>query len=250
MSSHFSFILKPKLLKFLKNIIIILFLGITSFSYSQIYEVGVSAGKSIFIGDIGETNFINIRTPNIHNDYVYGLNFKWNRSARHSYRFSYIKGEIAAKDLSSEDPRRQERGYNLNSPINEYMIGLEFNFFEFDLHKYENLFTPYIMSGVIYSTYNEQKLMNNDLQMQLQKDSTFGIPMILGLKYRFRNNLIIFAEGGARYTFTDNIDGNNYNDELINYNFGNLNNNDWYIFYKLGITYTFGRNPCYCNIGK
>ena len=213
-------------------------------SFSQIYEVGVSYGKSNFIGDVGNTIFIN---PN---DDTFGAIIKWNRSPRHSYRVTYLRSILSANDLDSEDPRRIERGYNFETPINELSLGMEFNFFEFDLHKYENLFTPYIMSGVIYSTYNEQKLMNDDLEMQLQKDSTFGIPMILGLKYRFRNNLIIFAEGGARYTFTDNIDGNNYNDELINYNFGNLNNNDWYIFYKLGITYTFGRNPCYCNIGK
>jgi len=229
---------------------IIIFFLFTQLSYSQIYEVGISVGRSIFIGDVGATNIVKIKTPLIQEDYVYGLNFKWNRSSRHSYRISFIKGELAAKDISSKDPRRLERGYNFYSPISEFLIGLEFNFLDFDLHEYQNFFTPYLMGGVIFSKFNEQKLINNDLEMQPIKDSTFGIPMIIGLKYRFENNIIVFAEGGARYTFTDNIDGNNYNDELINYNFGNINNNDWYIFYKLGVTYTFGRNPCYCNIGK
>jgi hypothetical protein len=74
--------------------------------------------------------------------------------------------------------------------------------------------------------------------------------MILGLKYRFYDNYILSIELGARYTFSDKIDGNNVSDDYLNYNFGNINNNDWYMFTKINLTYTFGRNPCYCNIGK
>ena len=41
--------------------------------------------------------------------------------------------------------------------------------------------------------------------------------------------LILALEVGARYTFTDNLDGSNpKNDNLIK--FGNINNNDWYVF--------------------
>ena len=46
--------------------------------------------------------------------------------------------------------------------------------------------------------------------------------------------------------FTDNIDGSLSNTE--NYtNFGNINNNDWYVFSLINLSYTFGRKPCYCN---
>ena len=72
--------------------------------------------------------------------------------------------------------------------------------------------------------------------------------MLVGFKNRMYNNLIFFIEIGARYTFTDEIDGN-FNREN-DFNFGNLNNNDWYLFSNFGVTYTFGKNPCYCNIGK
>ena len=29
--------------------------------------------------------------------------------------------------------------------------------------------------------------------------------------------------------------------------FGNINNNDWYVFSLINLSYTFGRKPCYCN---
>ena len=45
---------------------------------------------------------------------------------------------------------------------------------------------------------------------------------------------------------TDNIDGSFSNDENMS-NFGNINNNDWYMLSLVNISYTFGRKPCYCN---
>ena len=55
-------------------------------------------------------------------------------------------------------------------------------------------------------------------------------------------------EIGARYTFSDKIDGSLPYNENFNYTFGNENNNDWYMFSGFNLTYTFGRQPCYCNI--
>lgn len=213
-------------------------------SFSQIYEVGISYGKSNFIGDVGNTTFIK---PN---DNSIGSIFKWNRSARHSYRFSYIISELSADDLESSDPRRIERGYNFETPINELSLGMEFNFFDYDLHDYDVLFSPYIYSGIVYTSYKEQILINNSIENFNKKKQTLGIPIILGLKHRLYNNIFLSFEIGARYTFTDDIDGNINSMESSNYNFGNINNNDWYMFSNFNLTYTFGRNPCYCNIGK
>jgi hypothetical protein len=225
------------------NKIIAIFL-FTQISFSQIYELGVSYGKSNFIGDVGDTRFINPI------DDAFGGIFKWNRSARHSYRVSYIRSKLSANDLESNDPRRIERGYYFETPIDEFLVGMEFNFFDFDLHDYDIVFSPYIFSGISFTTFKDQLLINNVINSSENKSSTFGIPMILGLKYRFYDNYILSIELGARYTFSDKIDGNNVSDDYLNYNFGNINNNDWYMFTKINLTYTFGRNPCYCNIGK
>ena len=224
-----------------KIIILTLF---TQISFSQIFEIGVSYGKSNFIGDIGNTKFINPK------DAVYGGVFKWNRSSRHSYRFSYMRSKLSANDLESEDPRRIERGYFFETPINEFSLGMEFNFFDYDLHDYDVLFSPYMYTGIIFSTFDEQLLINSIITSSNKNKSSFGIPIVLGFKHRLYNNFILSFEIGARYIFSDEIDGNNVSADNLNYNFGNINNNDWYMFSNISLTYTFGENPCYCKIGK
>lgn len=226
----------------MRNIIIILFILISNFSYSQIYEVGFIIGKSNFIGDIGNTSFIKPKNN------IFGGVIKWNRSPRHAFRFSFLKTKLEANDFDSSDPRRIERGYKFKTPLNELSIGMEFNFFEYDLHDYNIIFTPYLYTGIIYSNFNEQLLINNIISDSSKKISTFGIPVVIGLKQRILYNFILSFELGARYTFTDKIDGNSYNTNGIIYNFGNINNNDWYMFLNLNLTYTFGEKPCYCNI--
>ena len=51
---------------------------------AQTYEIGVFAGGSNFIGDVGSSKYISPNQPAL------GGIFKWNRSARHSFRFSLI----------------------------------------------------------------------------------------------------------------------------------------------------------------
>ena len=238
-----------KIFKF-NHLVLITFLFIGNFCYSQIYEIGYISGKSNFIGDIGETTFINPINNKISNDWINGIHFKWNRSPRHSYRFSYISTDLAANDFNSSDPRRIERGLNFRTPLKEYSLGMDFTMFDFNLHEPYNIFTPYISSGIIYSKFNKQFLDGDEIITHNSSKNTFGIPIILGIKYRFLNHFIVSFELGARYTFTDDIDGNSFNDEFISYDFGNINNNDWYMFSVLNVSYTFGRNPCYCNIGK
>ena len=69
--------------------------------------------------------------------------------------------------------------------------------------------------------------------------------MTVGAKLRVNQFLILGAEIGARYTFTDNLDGSNpegSNEE--SYQFGNIFSNDWYVFSGITLTYTFKRKPC------
>ena len=80
--------------------------------------------------------------------------------------------------------------------------------------------------------------------------SSVAIPMVLGYKASLGKMAVVGFEIGARYTFTDDLDGSNpvkglENNENIK--FGNVNNNDWYVFTGITFTFTFGRKPCYCN---
>jgi hypothetical protein len=55
--------------------------------HAQIHEVGVFLGGSNY-GDIGPTTYISPNRPAI------GVLYKWNKSPRHSYRFSYTQSKI------------------------------------------------------------------------------------------------------------------------------------------------------------
>lgn len=221
---------------------IIFFILTIQFSHSQTHEIGVFIGGSNFIGDVGATNYI---APA---QLAFGGIYKWNRSPRHSFRFSLIYTELKGDDLDSDDPRRIERGYEFNNHIVEASLGLEFTFFDFDLYDGRNKLTPYLYSGISAAYYDNFYYTKQGVRTSENTTSlAFGIPMVLGVKAKFMENFVLAAEIGARYTFSDEIDGSvpDYNNDAPTA-FGDLNNNDWYVFTGITLTYTFGDKPCYC----
>lgn len=222
------------------TILVISILGLNS-GQAQINEVGLFLGGSNFIGDVGATDYI---SPN---QFAFGGVYKWNRSPRHSWRASLMFTELEGIDTNSDDPRRIQRGYEFNNEIIELAVGMEFTFFDFDLHTGKKLTTPYLFGGLSVAHHDNHYFFNG---MQTQENTSswaYGIPMALGIKTTFLDNFILSFEIGARYTFSDEIDGSIPDDQnRQQYRFGNINNNDWYVFSGVIITYTFGLNPCYC----
>jgi hypothetical protein len=217
------------------NLLLLLFLGIST--QAQIHEIGVFVGGSNYIGDVGSTTYIAPNEPAL------GLLYKWNKSPRHAYRFSYAQSKISSNDLNSKETSRSQRGYHFENSIKEVSLGLEFNFFDFNLHESSTKITPYVFSGVSYflSKYTlTDTQIGISLEGRAERRKSIAIPMILGIKSNISSSLILALETGARYTLTDNVDGS------FNQNFGNLNNNDWYVFSGVTLTYTFGNTPCYC----
>jgi hypothetical protein len=216
------------------------------FSQAQIYELGVFVGGSNFIGDVGATNYI---SPN---QFAIGGIAKWNRSPRHAWRVSVTYTDLLADDTKSDDPRRQQRGYGFESTILELSAGMEFNFFDFNLHFDENLFTPYIYTGISTAYHRNFYFNNGSPTSENNKSWAFGIPLVLGVKAKLTESFVFGLEVGARYTFSDELDGSMPDSEWLidNYSFGNTNNNDWYTFTGITVTYTFGRKPCYCSFDQ
>lgn len=208
--------------------------------HSQIHELGVFLGGSNYVGDVGPTTYVSPNEPAI------GLLYKWNKSPRHSWRVSYIQSKIASNDLDSKEPGRNQRGYNFENKVKELSLGLEFNFFEFNLHETDRKITPYVYSGISYFKYDELYILTGETRKD-KRASSFAIPVILGVKSNVSPHFILAAEVGIRATLTDNLDGSNpTNENWRPLRFGNLNNNDWYVFSGLTLTYTFGQKPCYC----
>ena len=222
--------------------VIIITLFSIQFSAAQIHEIGLYLGGANFIGDVGATDYIAPKNLTI------GGIYKWNRSPRHSYRISLLFSELEGIDKNSDDPSRQIRGLEFNSQIIELSAGMEFTFLDFNLHKGGFVSTPYLYTGVTVTKHDNFFLANSgQLEPEGTESFAYGIPMVVGYKAAISQHFVLAFEIGARYTFSDEIDGSVPDaEELQSRSFGNLNNNDWYTFTGVTLTYTFGRNPCYC----
>lgn len=210
---------------------------------SQTYEIGGLIGGTNYIGDIGPTNYIN---PN---DLAIGALIRWNRSPRHSFRFSALYAGLNSDDANSNETRRQQRDLSFKNRVLETSAGIEYTFWEFNTHATNPQNSPYLYTGITYFNYESLFLRQNNTIEKYGNDWAFAIPMVVGYKITLGRYMVLGAEIGARYTFTDNLDGSNPKGEKgsdPNLKFGNINNNDWYVFTGINLTVMFGRKPCYC----
>ena len=223
----------------MRTFIVVTLLFIVGELGAQTYEIGLFAGGANNIGDVGRTNYI------LPSGIAFGGVAKWNISKRYAWRGSAIYGKFTANDSKSNLSSRQQRGYELKNSIKELSAGLEFNFVEYNLHQLGPAFTPYLYTGITYFRYNYHYFDAGQVQEIDQEDGSFAIPMTVGIKARLNQYLILGAEIGARYTFTDNLDGSNpEGSNFEQFRFGNIFSDDWYVFSGVTLTYTFGRKPC------
>lgn len=225
------------------TILIILSVFFAQNAKAQIYEVGFFLGSSNFIGDVGSTRYIAPQQP------AGGLMLKWNRSKRHSFRASLLFTELEGNDKLSDDPRRIARNYKFKNNILELSVGMEFTFLDFDLHSSDPQMTPYLYTGISSARHKNYFFANGTQNSENTYSWAYGIPMAIGFKTTTFPGLILAAEIGVRYTFSDKLDGSVPDDpsRKATYSFGNLNSNDWYVFSGITLTYTFGQKPCYCS---
>lgn len=212
-----------------------------AFAKAQTYELGVFAGGSNVVGDVGNTQFVNPTGLTV------GGIFKWNRSSRHDFRATLLFANMEGDDTKTNEVSRNLRAYQYNYNLLEASIGIEYNFWDWELYTGTPQLVPYIYTGLTGFQYQSFRLdaASNQL-VEEDTDRGIAIPFILGVKTNITDKLVLAVEAGVRYTFTDNLDGSNHED-FENVSFGNINNNDWYVFSGVTLTYAFGRKPCYCN---
>lgn len=224
----------------IRNLITFFALAIYTQASSQINEIGVTIGGTNLIGDVGPTNYI---APT---DVGFGLQYRWNRSPRHSWRASYLYIGVSGDDAKSNSGYKKQRNLSFENSIQEASIGIEFNFFEFDLHNDWFGFTPYVYTGVAGLKYDQTYFNKYNTQVKYEDGYALAIPIHLGVKALINKRFVLSAEIGARYTFTDNLDGSKPSGKYASNQFGNTLSNDWYVFTGVTLSYTFGKNPCFC----
>lgn len=226
----------------MRNIFLVIITILSTQSlFSQINEIGLFAGGSNFIGDVGSTQYL---APN---NTAFGVVYKWNKHTRYAFSASLLYATLEGNDYKSDINARLKRDFSFTNNIFEASAGVEFNFVPYDLHKMNKQFTPYMYSGLSYFTYENLYFdyqSNVALQYSGSRKNSIAIPMVLGVKGSIARNWILGIEAGARYTFTNNLDGSF--PEPTQYKFGNLNSDDWYVFTGITLTFTFGEKPCFC----
>lgn len=219
-----------------KQFLILVCICITSVSWSQVHEIGVSIGGANYIGDVGKTNYI---LPKSLGASVF---YKYNINPRIALRGGIGYYTIEADDADATNEVRKNRGYRFKNAIKELAVGIEFNFFEYNMSSTTKTYTPYILLEVAGIMYKSPKEALANGQFSYQNKATVSIPFGIGFKSKLTQRIAVAIESKVSYTFKDDLDYTS--SEFPKLNFGG-SSNDWYAFTGISFVYTFGRPACF-----
>ena len=233
-----------------RKIILLIFFFSTVHIFSQDNEIGIFAGGSNYIGDVGPTTYISPFSYNASTNYVGGVIFRKNFNERISARAKLNYSKIGSSDNWPQTvDYRKERGKYFKNRIVEIGLGIDFNFFEFDVYESLLQMTPYISTGISFFEYDPLKYDKSESMATQYGDATsISIHITLGYKIKPLKDFIVAFEITANHSFTDNLDGSRPDKKFListDY-FGSTLSKDWYVFSGISITYLFGKKKCYC----
>lgn len=209
---------------------------------AQKHELGVFLGLSNYVGDIGEMDYLK---PD---NFAYGLLYKWNKHPRYSLRGSLMLTKLKGDDRNSDLPSRLDRNLSFENNIFEINAAFEYNFVPYDPTTNQDQLAPYVAAGLSYFFMDQLRYEQNNnavAQEYRNRRGDIAIPLTVGLKSNVLRDVLLGFEIGARYAFSDNLDGSypSYKNEGI----GNTNSNDWYFFTGFTATILIGKSKkCYC----
>ncbi|MCG8696776.1 MAG: DUF6089 family protein [Bacteroidales bacterium] len=219
----------------MKNLIIILALfSFTIVNAQKNLDLGIFAGTTTYWGDYNR--FSPFSTPG----YAAGGMARFNLNPRYAFRLSGYYGKISAT-RSADDPivngfastdGSANSSASFSSNILDFALQGEFNFLPIVDKSKKIESSSYLTMGIGYGLANF-------------KSHLINIPLGLGYKIQLNNRVCIGAEAGVRKNLnknsSDNLDGVS---EIIGNNL--INNNDWYTFAGLFITYKFYKFATHC----
>jgi len=233
-------------------------------SYAQEMEFGAMAGGTYYLGELNPGKQFLFTKPAL------GGLIRLNLDTRWSFRLQFLHGTLAGDDAVSL--ANELRNLRFRSRITEVAIIGEFNFLEYFIGSKINYFTPFLFAGPAYFTFNPKApAPKNNEYVELRGLGTegvednyklYGVAAVFGFGFRYSvtNRLGLGVEWGMRKTFTDYLDdiSTNYPDfpsstssmvrDLSDPSSekhdpgmqrGNPQNNDWYSFAGLTISYRF-----------
>ncbi|MBQ0148263.1 MAG: hypothetical protein KBS93_07465 [Flavobacteriaceae bacterium] len=254
---------------------ILLFIFVICFSssiFAQRHEIGIFAGGANVIGDIGSSYYINPFPTRLKQGgkivlpiSIGGL-YRFNINPHMGFRVNLSYSHVGAGDFNSGEQYKIDRNKSFTNDIKEGALLFEYNFNDIN-EAQEFAHSPYIFfGGAIFNAKNriydyDQK--TGKVFHESLKENKITFPFGVGYKIRFNYAWVLAFETGFRYTNQDFLDYNTagittelmdagkidpkINAQILDKNFGNKSNNDWYVQTGLSLTYSFGRPACYCN---
>jgi opacity protein-like surface antigen len=226
----------------------LIFLVIILFSsklYSQHSELGIGGGIAYYSGELNPSlNIMNKLRPTI------GIFYRKNLNYRYSLRFGGNYAKLAAQDniKTKEDINFFEtRNFAFASTMLDAYGVIEFNFFPYQLNNTVTAkATPYVFIGVA-GFYTNPEVENSTTNTSYSSSTTaLAIPFGVGIKSNFIQNLGLNIEWTYRKTYSDLVDG--LESRYINgYQLSNSQNNDWYAFVTISLSYKFLRKTDKCS---
>jgi opacity protein-like surface antigen len=277
---------------------------------AQRHEIGLRAGMSNLVGDIGQTSYI-LQKPmsldklsdNGFPGYIgalYRMNFNPYQTLRFDVGYSHIQFD---DKLAKEEYRSNRKMWGTNNLLSASAI-FEYNFLPVN-NEQKSMLSPYIFGGIGGMVFD---VTQANLKHDFRRDSdgaamapqneidyvtiaeyskrnrvTMYIPFGVGLKYKFNNNWALFGELMFSPTLSDQLDyskltskdvKSTYNNDIIDpatgrslllsapyFNVskeredyflnertvGDTRSKDWVNSVTVGLSYSFGRPPCYCD---
>ena len=209
------------------------------------WELGVFTGTSTYQGDLIETNFYDFDELN----FAYGGFLKWVINDRFSVRGNLLRGKITGDDQDGSRERIQ-RNFQFSASVTEFSAQAEFDILghkRFADGSFNKIISPYVFAGLGLTYFDptitlDPSNANRSERSNIQEDLATGphctrlaVPLGIGVRADLSRNWALGLEWGARYVFSDRIDGVNFS--------GNPEKKDWYSFAGLHLTYRFTGSP-------
>jgi hypothetical protein len=228
-------------------------------------EVGLFVGDAYYLGDLNPD--IHFRAAQL----AYGAVARYNFDERWSVKFGITRGKV--KGNSEKTNFLPGRDLQFESPITDFSLTAEFNFFPYFTGSRWNWITPYLYAGIggfmFQPSLGGQKLRSIGTEGQNvgyegrkpYSTTQVSIPFGLGVKVSIGKRLGLTAFWEMHKTFTDYIDdvsktyyltgavisqddvagllSDPTRNHLPGMQRGDPKNNDWYSFSGITVTYKF-----------
>ncbi len=201
--------------------------GLTSFNYT---------------GDLARN--YNLLNQTIGGHIFYSKSFTNGWSSKLMVAAGNVKGRDSRNPIDSFTETRDASFKDFNTEVS-YQV--QYEFLDFRSSPLVD-FSPYIGFGAGFFLINRAQKNGNYSDIQLM------LPISVGIKYSLNPLWSVHLEFAARTTFYDYLD--NISEEEVtdkrnsSLQFGNWNDNDWYYFTGLSLSYTFWQVNCPVPLAK